>query len=752
MSQDNIVREFMMLQNASGANTSGGFAGMTLGVVIDTDDPLQMGRLKIFCPSLNDDPKQLQYVPWSVYASPFSGSINNSSFTRGTGDVTPESDGALHYGFWAIPELGAHVLVACVDGDYRRRFWFACVPSHQETNTLHTGRWKWENGTVEGPLTSSDQPMEPLYTNTKEAFRDQKDSPEWKTRIADYQATAIRDDTGQVPNSKKQTYKDQTNESLRDNEPDDWTHEAIGAHGYDWSGFKNMGAFLSSRTYGMSTPGMHMFVMDDRPFNNRIKFRTTTGHQILLDDTNERIYISTNKGNNWIEFDSNGNIDMYSSTRISISGEADINISAGKSIRMYAGENINMYAGHLNLTDEDEITVTDAPLEGTITFQAETDLVLMSKNLRSYTDENTFIETGLNYYANIGDSATVTVVRDSNMSTVNGDHIVSSGNAIYSTSKSTTKYYSEADMSIGSYGNSEIQSFNGTSSISGGESVRVKSANGNVDIEAGFNSGQGQVGIFAPNSQHVVSDAGINSVSSANIATVSGGEVVAAVQPGFTLDNANALDIVLASANINISKISGTDISISSAFGDLIQKTAQRGHSYNVLGDQIDMLTTSVNVLTVQTGTMYSAIQTAIAALGGSISIPFTFDIGCALSAIYDMLPQGLLDAFATFQDLQQQLQQLGYAVDNLFDMIDALKNQNILDALGLPDLNIGFNLGATSCTPGMPLFSGTVGYNVPQLSVPEQLRELIGGIYESGASLGSAPPLTAIDWSKNYV
>ena len=376
----------------------------------------------------------------------------------------------------------------------------------------------------------------------------------------------------------------------------------------------------------------------------------------------------------------------------------------------------------------------------------------MSKNLRSYTDENTFIETGLNYYANIGDSATVTVVRDSNMSTVNGDHIVSSGNAIYSTSKSTTKYYSEADMSIGSYGNSEIQSFNGTSSISGGESVRVKSANGNVDIEAGFNSGQGQVGIFAPNSQHVVSDAGINSVSSANIATVSGGEVVAAVQPGFTLDNANALDIVLASANINISKISGTDISISSAFGDLIQKTAQRGHSYNVLGDQIDMLTTSVNVLTVQTGTMYSAIQTAIAALGGSISIPFTFDIGCALSAIYDMLPQGLLDAFATFQDLQQQLQQLGYAVDNLFDMIDALKNQNILDALGLPDLNIGFNLGATSCTPGMPLFSGTVGYNVPQLSVPEQLRELIGGIYESGASLGSAPPLTAIDWSKNYV
>ncbi len=751
MSQDNIVREFMMLQNASGANTSGGFTGMTLGVVIDTDDPLQMGRLRVFCPSLNDDPKQLQYVPWSVYASPFAGSINNSSYTRGPGDVTPESKGALHYGFWAIPELGAHVLVACVDGDFRRRFWFACVPQHQETNTLHTGRWKWNGGTVEGPLTSADEPMEPLYTNAKQAFNDKKDSPEWKTRIADYQPTAIRDDTGQIPNNKKQTYRDQTNESIRKNEPDEWTHEALGAHGYDWSGFKNMGALLSSRTYGMSSPGMHMFVMDDRPFNNRIKIRTTSGHQILLDDTNERIYIATNKGNNWIEFDSNGNIDMFSEGHISISGSRDINISASDTIRMYAGRSISVYAGHQDLTDAEsgELKVTERLAEGTIAMQAESDLMLISRNTRCYSDENTFIETGLNLFNKIGDSYILTSEKDVSVSTVYGDHIVSSGNSIYSTSATMTKHFSSGNMSIASDGDAEMQSFNGATSLSGSGTVRVKSANGNVDVEAGFSSGQGQVGIFAPNSQQVVGSNGISSVSTGNIATVSAAEVAAAVQPGFTLDNANALNTILASANINISKISGTNISISSAFGDLIQKTAQRGHSYNVLGDQIDKLTTSVNILTVQTGTMYSAIQTAISALGGSISIPFTFDIGCALSAIYAMLPQELLNAYATFQDLQQQLQQLGYAVDNLFDMIDALKNQNILDALGLPNLNIGFTLGATSCTPGMPLFSGTIDYNVPQLAIPENLRTLIKSIYDAGSQLGTAPALTELNWSK---
>lgn len=751
MSQSTIARDFIALQSASSNAPSGAFTGMTLGVVIDTDDPLQMGRLKIFCPSLNDDPKQLQYVPWSVYASPFAGSINNSSYTRGPGDVTPESKGALHYGFWAIPELGAHVLVACVDGDFRRRFWFACVPQHQETNTLHTGRWKWNDGTVEGPLTSADEPMEPLYTNAKQAFSDKKDSPEWKTRIADYQPTAIRDDTGQIPNNKKQTYRDQTNESIRDNEPDEWTHEALGAHGYDWSGFKNMGALLSSRTFGMSSPGMHMFVMDDRPFNNRIKIRSTSGHQILLDDTNERIYIATNKGNNWIEFDSNGNIDMFSEGHISISGSRDINISASDTIRMHAGRSINMYAGHQDLADaeNEELKVTERLAEGTIAIQAESDLMLISRNTRCYSDENTFIETGLNLFNKIGDSYTLTSEKDVNISTVYGDHIVNSGSSIYSTSTTMTKHFSSGNMSIASDGDTEMQSFNGATSVGGSGTVRIKSANGNVDVEAGFSSGQGQVGIFAPNSQQVVGSDGISSVSTGNIATVSAAEVASAVQPGFTLNNANALNTVLASANINISKITGTDISINSSFGDLIQKTAQRGHSYNVLGDQIDALTTSVNVLTIQTGTVFSAVRSAISLLGGSLNIPFTFDIACALQAIFDMLPRGLLDAIATLRQFEQQLAELGYAIDNLEDMINVLTNTNILDALGLPNLNIDLTFGASSCTPGMPLFSGTIDYNVPQLAIPENLRTLIKSIYDAGSEIGDAPVLTDLNWSK---
>src|SRR5690554_761369 len=139
--------------------------GVTLGVVVDTDDPLQQGRLRAFCPSLNDDPKKLHHIPWAIYVSPFGGAISNNSFVRGTGKGPETSDGAVHYGFWGIPEQGSIVVVSCIDEDDRRRIWQGCLPSHQETNTMLHGKFKWAGGGPDGPLTSKGSPIEPLYTN-----------------------------------------------------------------------------------------------------------------------------------------------------------------------------------------------------------------------------------------------------------------------------------------------------------------------------------------------------------------------------------------------------------------------------------------------------------------------------------------------------------------------------------------------------------------------------------------------------------
>lgn len=365
---------------------------LTVGVIVDTDDPLQNGRLRIFCPSLNDSPEKIHHLPWAAYVSPFGGRINNGCFTRAADPDNCTTEGTVHYGFWGIPEQGGHAVVACIDGDPRRRVWLGCIPSNQETHTLFNGRFKWTgfNGTPDGPFSSTNKPIQPLYDNLSIAFNGNKNSQEWRTRGADYTPTAVDQDVGQVPNVGKDSYLDEQNTQISSAEPDEWVKSILGANGYDWTSFKNLGAFKSSKVYGFSSPGMHSLMMDDRAFNSRTKLRTAGGHILLMDDTNERIYIATEKGNNWIELDSNGNIDIYSKRRVSIHSESDINFSTDSTFRVTAKKGIYMYAGNTPGTPLD-----NTPADGQIRFQSDDDIHIHSgNNIRQLSIQKTFIESG----------------------------------------------------------------------------------------------------------------------------------------------------------------------------------------------------------------------------------------------------------------------------------------------------------------------------------------------------------------------
>ena len=337
---DGLLEQFIS-SNYTGADTSGMTDMVTIGFVVDNDDPLQQGRVRVFSPAYNDDPKKILHLPWCAYVSPVAGSISQDAYTRGHVDGNATSSGPVHYGFWAIPEIGAHVILACINGDPRRRIWLGCIPNHQETHTMGHGRFKHEGNAVNGPLTSTGNQIEPTATKLKEAFNGDIKSSEWKTRGADYQITTVTD----RPSPEKSAYVDDTHEDIANSEEDEWVKSILGEHGYDWTSYKNLGAFLASKVYSWTTPGFHSVTMDDRPFNSRIRFRTTGGHQIILDDTNERIYFGTSEGKSWVELDSAGNIDVFAERRLSVHAEKDLNFSAGESIRFKAGKFISMYAG-----------------------------------------------------------------------------------------------------------------------------------------------------------------------------------------------------------------------------------------------------------------------------------------------------------------------------------------------------------------------------------------------------------------------
>ena len=80
------------------------------------------------------------------------------------------------------------------------------------------------------------------------------------------------------------------------------------------------------------------------PYNEYFRVRTRTGHQLLMHNSEDLIYIGNARGTAWVELTSNGKIDIYAADSISIHTEADLNIRADRDINMEAGRNINMKA------------------------------------------------------------------------------------------------------------------------------------------------------------------------------------------------------------------------------------------------------------------------------------------------------------------------------------------------------------------------------------------------------------------------
>jgi len=310
--------------------------GFTVGTVVDTNDPQQTGRLRILVPGYGDNPSMpVGDVPWAMYISPLGGSVSN--IERGS-DLDP-GDGPVSYGFWSIPKIGAAVVVTCIDGDPMSRAWVGCLHTERLAHTLPHGRFIGDDG----PLDSTEKPIQPLYDNQTGAFGKRANNYEWKTRGADYSASAtasgfyLNDGISKVADTEGNGY------GVSQIEPD-VKSEATGKN-YD------------SQVYSWTTPGFHSISMDDRVENCRVRIRTTSGHQILMDDTNERIYINTCDGLNWIELDQDGNIDVYSTTKISIHSEGDINFSSNKSIRLTADDAIHMKTAACHIQTSSDFNV-----------------------------------------------------------------------------------------------------------------------------------------------------------------------------------------------------------------------------------------------------------------------------------------------------------------------------------------------------------------------------------------------------------
>lgn len=296
------------------------------GQVVKTDDPDQMGRVKVWVPALDGENFEIDSLPWAEYAPVFFGFTVD--MPAGNGEP---NDSHVAYGMWSPPKIGAGVYVFCVGGDPTRRAYFAAAMRLHRNRSLPAGRNTDPNGKV-GPWGDAGDGngnlnrIEPAYSNLRDQFQDKLTESEAITRGL---------------------YERQVAQPKEDKD---------GKEGYSKTpqpGEK----YLDAQTYCWVTPGRNAIIMQDDPQFARVRVKTAEGHQVILDDVNERIYVSTAKGKSWIEMDLDGHIQIFGADSVSVRSGEDINLFADRDINLEAGRNVNLKAdtGDLKVSTKQSI-------------------------------------------------------------------------------------------------------------------------------------------------------------------------------------------------------------------------------------------------------------------------------------------------------------------------------------------------------------------------------------------------------------
>lgn len=306
------------------------------------------------------------------YMSPFMG-VTDVDYNTETNDY---NNTQKSYGMWMVPpDPGATVIVFFIDGNSKYGYWIGCVPD-ENMNFMIPGIASTSNVVESGQTADVDGrdgrvPVAEYNKSTPENDTS-KDSttikkPEHPLKaVLDTQGLLLDDIRGITSSSARREIPSMVFGISTPGPLDKSDGAKRGTYGKNDSEIPNA---------PVSRLGGSTFVMDDGddkfirrtsasegppdyaaveqgetdgnvkiPHNELIRIRTRTGHQILMHNSEDLIYVTNARGTTWIELTSDGKIDIYAQDSISIHTENDLNVTADRDINFTAGRNINMNA------------------------------------------------------------------------------------------------------------------------------------------------------------------------------------------------------------------------------------------------------------------------------------------------------------------------------------------------------------------------------------------------------------------------
>jgi hypothetical protein len=384
--------------------------GPFIGIIKNNADPARAGRLAVWVPDIGGDENDTD--KWYVvrYASPFFGSTLGSG-----GEANDSFSGSQQtYGFWAVPpDIGNKVLITFVMGDPNQGFWFACIPNSLttimtpglarpfgNTNLNTSGFGNNGIGRIANKINNDNffgsgrikpdsfLPTSELVDQTDQADRDPA-FYELPRVVHTYQANIVIEQ-GLDQDPVRGTI---TSSSQRETPSQVIGLSSPGRSVPDFAtDFPNLDAILKEGALPVGVvqnfpnrKGGHSLVMDDGDIygqNRLFRLRSSAGHQILMHDTEDLMYISNSRGTTWIELTPDGSVNIFSGSDVSVRAQQDINFHADRDLNFHSGRTIRMFAEKyfLNQSESYQITATKnmSINAGNVGVKSDTSLLMQS--------------------------------------------------------------------------------------------------------------------------------------------------------------------------------------------------------------------------------------------------------------------------------------------------------------------------------------------------------------------------------------
>mgnify|MGYP001626670680 FL=1 len=340
-------------------------------VVVSNLDPHYMGSLKVDIlkgSSSGSIPNKLGTSITVKYLSPFYGVTNPNHTTPNDGYASSQKS----YGFWAVPpDPGARVLVIFAEGDISQGYWIGCIQDRHMNFMVPDGKASTTITTGGTPNNIRGQKL-PVGEYNKYIEKGEARDPTKFPKPYNKDFTQILEIQGLLNDDNRGT----TSTSARREVPSSvFGISTPGPVDKRPLALRGLAAGPGSQNVFVNRLGGSSFVMDDGDntlvrkthasegppeyinveagekggdrtllHNELVRFRTRTGHQIVMHNTEDFVYIGNSRGTAWVELTSDGKIDIYGSDSISIHSDADINLSADRDVNIEGGRNVNIRA------------------------------------------------------------------------------------------------------------------------------------------------------------------------------------------------------------------------------------------------------------------------------------------------------------------------------------------------------------------------------------------------------------------------